>query len=377
MKPALQNILLLFISVLLLVLVLEGALRIAKVKGSVRHTEADPLLSHRFRKNFEYPNKSIDYNVMIKTNSMGFRDNEFDDHKPEGTVRLMVLGDSFTAANQVELEETFHSILEKRLSEDGRKVELLSFGVPAYGNARQWLIYKLWAKKFKVDGVIWMIFAFNDPSDNADFIDKGYPWPGMENFRKKLEEAKNITPPKKRRSINKWLDDHSYFYRWQKLITKLAAIKVMIMLDMEVAKIGHLVSMFLEPELEENARKWDITDTVLKGFAEELKEDDMPAVVAIWLPEIMADENRFDETISANGYDPEKFSVADTGKMLERMKATLRAAGMEPIDLTDNLLKTWRSGTDVSFKTDGHWNRAGHRLVADILEPEVRRKILQ
>src|SRR4051812_43064485 len=45
--------------------------------------------------------------AWVRINSQGFRDREHNVQKPPGTIRVAVLGDSFRAAEQVELEQTF------------------------------------------------------------------------------------------------------------------------------------------------------------------------------------------------------------------------------------------------------------------------------
>src|SRR5689334_14049449 len=51
--------------------------------------------------------------AIIAINRAGFRDREHAFEKPEATVRIAVLGDSYAEALQVALEHTFWHILEK------------------------------------------------------------------------------------------------------------------------------------------------------------------------------------------------------------------------------------------------------------------------
>ena len=109
--------------------------------------------------------------AYIRVNSDGFRDRERNKTKPPGTVRIAVLGDSFTEARQVELKATFCAVLERglqrrRLAGD-RTIEVLNFGVSGYGTTSQLLTlqHRVWA--YEPDAVLFAFYTGNDVSDNS------------------------------------------------------------------------------------------------------------------------------------------------------------------------------------------------------------------
>ncbi len=63
-------------------------------------------------------------------NKLGFRDRDFEIPKPDGTYRIMVLGDSFVFGTGLAPEERFTNILEHKLNETalGKKFEVVNFG---------------------------------------------------------------------------------------------------------------------------------------------------------------------------------------------------------------------------------------------------------
>ena len=77
----------------------------------------------------------------VRINSDGQRDRERAKAKPPDTVRIAVLGDSFAEAMHVPMEQTFWSLLERKLEEchafPGKHVEVLNFGVSGYGTAQE------------------------------------------------------------------------------------------------------------------------------------------------------------------------------------------------------------------------------------------------
>ena len=72
--------------------------------------------------------------VHVTTNSAGWRDREYTVEKPPGTFRVAVIGDSFTMADGIEIEDVYHSLLEERLNAQGgaRRYEFINFGVAGY-----------------------------------------------------------------------------------------------------------------------------------------------------------------------------------------------------------------------------------------------------
>jgi hypothetical protein len=75
---------------------------------------SDPEIGYEFK-----PNLRTYFKLKrLETNSQGFRDREYPLEKPGGTFRVAVCGASYAAGAGVELEETFHSILEDRLNRE-------------------------------------------------------------------------------------------------------------------------------------------------------------------------------------------------------------------------------------------------------------------
>ena len=122
-----------------------------------------------------YPNAQGVFNregysrVMI--NSAGMRDYERKLVKPPGIYRIAVLGDSFTEAKQVPLQETFCSLLEYQLNIQHsfmpQRAEVLNFGVSGYGTAQELLALRHHVWRYNPDMIILAIFTGNDIRNNS------------------------------------------------------------------------------------------------------------------------------------------------------------------------------------------------------------------
>ena len=109
--------------------------------------------------------------AYIHINSDGLRDRERVKAKPPGTFRVAVLGDSMIEALQVPLEQTSCAVAEQRLQQcpvlNGKKVEVINFGVTSYGTAQELLTlrHKVW--EYSPDLVILAFTITNDLKDNS------------------------------------------------------------------------------------------------------------------------------------------------------------------------------------------------------------------
>jgi hypothetical protein len=107
----------------------------------------------------------------IVINREGFRDREHPAIKPPGSYRIALLGDSFTEALQVRLEDTFGAVLERELARcpgfRGRSVEVFNFGVSNYGTAQELLTLRERVWQVEPDLVLLAFFSGNDVWDNS------------------------------------------------------------------------------------------------------------------------------------------------------------------------------------------------------------------
>lgn len=106
--------------------------------------------------------------VRVSFNSMGFRDREHAQAKPPGMKRIVVIGDSFCEAVQVNVEETFQRKLEELLNQRGAtKWEVINLGVGDFGTAQEYLALSEYGLAFDPDVVIHQIFPLNDICNNS------------------------------------------------------------------------------------------------------------------------------------------------------------------------------------------------------------------
>jgi hypothetical protein len=117
------------------------------------------------------PGEVEDYANPVKLNSLGFHDREYTVERPApATYRILVLGDSYVAAWEVPVAETFHKLLEARLTAED-PLRRASYQVIAFGQGRtaqeteiEWL--RKYGALYHPDMVLLLFFCGNDFMEN-------------------------------------------------------------------------------------------------------------------------------------------------------------------------------------------------------------------
>ena len=128
-----------------------------------------PQIGYVIRPNasFQVPSSEEGGARRLTSNSHGLRDVEHAYDNAPGVRRILILGDSFCEAQQVDLEDTFFRILQHELDANASpsRFELINAGVSGYGTDRALLFYRHEGRKYAPDDVF-LFFVFNDVRNN-------------------------------------------------------------------------------------------------------------------------------------------------------------------------------------------------------------------
>ncbi|MFQ5349133.1 MAG: SGNH/GDSL hydrolase family protein [Thermoanaerobaculia bacterium] len=159
-----------------------GAPLVAPVWIAKRATteEFEYLMEPHSRLEFRYPSNPRGYfgsgnRIVSRVNSQGFRGPEALAERPVGSVRIAMLGDSFTLGTGVRDEDTLPARLEKVLTRTRPGVEVLNFGVGGTNTPRQIELLERQVLDYRPDIVLVVVFL-NDAgrSGTVSLISK--PW---------------------------------------------------------------------------------------------------------------------------------------------------------------------------------------------------------
>jgi hypothetical protein len=148
---------------------LEIALRLARFEFPLRY-RPDPTLGWTLRPGVEGANRA------------GFRDRERLVDKPDGVYRIAVLGDSYTEALQVEVQQTYWRLLAAQLQQcsfaPGKEIETLAFAARGYGTGQEAIVLETLAMRYQPDLVLLQFSPGDDVQNNSLFLaeEKGRPF---------------------------------------------------------------------------------------------------------------------------------------------------------------------------------------------------------
>lgn len=94
---------------------------------------------------------------------------EYSTTKPAGTRRVVLVGDSFVEALQVNQDQSMFVAAEKAMSRPDRPVEWYALGNSGWGTAQQYQVIRHYAFDYEPDLVV-LLFVENDPYDTSPYL---------------------------------------------------------------------------------------------------------------------------------------------------------------------------------------------------------------
>jgi lysophospholipase L1-like esterase len=171
-----------FLVVLVTLALGECAARVAGVRPL---TAADRLWRAHDRWGWHHePNSTdlfvkLDFAQEIHINSHGLREREIPYEKPAGVLRILMVGDSYTAGFEVKEEERFSRVVEDELTRRGIRVQTVNAGVRGWGTDQILLFLQDEGLRYEPDLVVYA-WNSNDLTDNQTihrpFRVYGKPW---------------------------------------------------------------------------------------------------------------------------------------------------------------------------------------------------------
>jgi hypothetical protein len=159
---------------LLPVLALEMMFRVAGPFVPGNYDTGIRLVRHPVYGHYHPPDHQLwiqrdEFTTHIQTNAAGQRGRSVPLSKPPGTYRILVLGDSFVEAEQVDDQERFVTRLEAILNEAGgpTRYEVIDGGCGGWGTAQELLYLRGQGLAYQPDLVLLAFFVGNDVGDNS------------------------------------------------------------------------------------------------------------------------------------------------------------------------------------------------------------------
>jgi lysophospholipase L1-like esterase len=133
----------------------------------------DDELGHRLRPDMHAAVHGPEFAVEYRTNGEGLRDEgRHPLPVPAGTTRILVLGDSFAYGSGNAYEDSWATLVERRLLEDGYRVDVVKAGVPGYDTRTEALYLERIFASYDPD-IVLLTFLPNDLFTNQPIESAG------------------------------------------------------------------------------------------------------------------------------------------------------------------------------------------------------------
>jgi len=207
--------------------------------------------------------------VYLRINRLGYRGPEWDVEKPDGRVRVVLLGDSMIAGTAVEEELTVAGVLQDGLRERHPEVdwEVMNFAIGGGSLGRVIVHYREMVRQFSPDYVLFGFFNGNDFVNNDPRYNNSGKTIGFE-----LDEAGELYPlpfPSTRFRVSMWLNRYSHFYRWQKGAMRRVPLNLRPRIDYLMP--GYMV--FANEPTGPDAHAWRLIEELTLELAGEVRAD--------------------------------------------------------------------------------------------------------
>lgn len=342
----------------------------------------DPDMGFRVRPYARYGDQSA--------NEFGFNDRDYPHSRRPGTYRILFLGDSFNWMGGQ--KENYTAVLEARfVPEFGEgTVEVISAGYSQTHTGEQLNLLRKYGLRYQPDLVVLGFFAGNDFFDadpnrlrivvggamtdifrERDFYTIFHGQPLVLRSRLLLY-LKELWTTYQRRSRNGKRTMNERDIRWAGFFPGLLDA-----LSLTNAKQGtdtrltseYLLSLwhrtqFFNPERYKNYRiNVGFIEASLKDMDGLLRRKGVRFLVSVFPDEVQVDDQVRDSFIRHYGFDTDSWDWRRPQRLISEFCSRMET---ESYDLLPEFRAAKQSGAALYIPNNGHWNKAGNRLAAEL-----------
>jgi hypothetical protein len=313
-----------------------------------------------------------EYTSYVRMSSQGLRDREIPVPKPEGTYRLLVLGDSFVEGAQVAMDETLPKQLERLLGGGqggNRPLDAVNAGNAGFGTAQELLFLEREGPVYRPDLVILVFYVDNDAANNGIRIARKYNLDTTHRPFFVLDDNNQLRPtplapiePEPYGAVRDLLRNHSLIF----------AVSENLMTAKVSAKRYHAMRMDKDPTMyridppNEWKAAWEVTEALLARARTSAEAIGAELLVVAAPSQFQIYDEDFSELLkTGNQSEREKYSQEAPNR---RLAEVAERANVRLLDLLPGIrAAAATSDTPLYYREDGHWTPAGHALAARLV----------
>lgn len=391
-KRKLVNIYLLIASLFLSFCLVELYLRVAKIEYPIfQNFDRERGFSLR-------PNASgwwtREGKAFVKINSEGLRDVEHNKTKDSKSIRIAILGDSFTEARPISLDKTFWKLTEKNLNncipESYENITVINFGVTEYSTAQELITLRNNVWEYEPDIILLAFYSGNDISDNSKKLSRKDYRPFFYYKNNSLELDNSFRESKSYKLLSS--------FKGQLVITlssysRLVQLLKEVYLKFNVKKKSHkniknpeksileeyggAYQQLYNPSSPEWVEAWKLTEDIILMMNKEIKNKQKEFIVITlsnsrqvhpskeyrhdFMESLKIDDLFYPDNRIKNLGKRNNFLVFNLAKPMQSYaeKNNIFLHGFE------NSIEEWKG------KGEGHWNSDGHFVASQIISDKI------
>jgi hypothetical protein len=372
-----------------ILLICEGSLRLSHYSIEPQLYASDVQLGWKLRAGATGIVTS-ENRQFVRINSHGFRDVERTYDKPENTIRIAVLGNSWTEALQVPQDKTYSAVLERKLAVSpcftGKRVEVLNFGVAGYSTGQELMTLQQEVWKYQPDFILLALYPARDIANNVRELNNAVnpeqsPYFLFDGDKLVLDDSFRSLPtlqPRQvalqnlRYSVNQHvrvLEAIGTLQRWGKVRIAMAALEQ----KADNAGVDNLEYTIYLPPIDPVMRKaWRVTEALLIAMRDDVRSHhaQFRLLVLPTRPQLIPDREKQQALLQKIGVT--NFDYAD-----KRISEFGAREGITVIELAPTLAayasenNVYLNGFNPSNSGKGHWNEIGNRVAAEAIAAQL------
>jgi hypothetical protein len=372
-----------------LLLVCEAALRVSHYPFEPQLYAPDVQLGWKLRAGASGI-VSTENRQFVRINSHGFRDVERSFDKPQNTIRVAVLGNSWTEALQVPQEKTYTAILETKLAGTscfaGRHVEVLNFGVAGYSTGQEWMTLQQEVWKYHPDFVLLALYPARDIANNVRELNNAVnpeqsPYFILDDDKLVLDDSFRklpaLQPPEiALQNVRYTISQHVHTLQAIGALQRLGKVRVaMAALQEKAANVGVdniEYTIYVPPADPVMQKAWHVTEALLLATRDEVRAHgaQFRLIVLPTRPQLIPNQEKRQALLR-------KLGVTDFDYADERISEFGAREGISVIELAPTLAayasanNVYLTGFNRANIGAGHFNETGHRLSAEVIAEQL------
>lgn len=366
----LPPLLILSITSLLGLLVLEAAVRIVEPKKVLREYFEQPHLvfHHRFVPNASGSHKTLEFNVSYSINAIGLREREISRNKPEGTKRVLLLGDSFTEGNGVEAKDAFPARVQALVDAAGLSTrwEVLNAGEGSYSPLLEYLLLKKQLIDLQPDLVI-LNLDLSDVFDDIQYTKLVTVDASGEPVAVPAEPERKPGPwyVEATYGLKDFVKEHARLYNFiRRRVAPLLMARPDASGDVRVDKYAMIRDNY-DPK---DGSDWSLTFGYIKRIRDLLADRGVPLWLTVYPYAHQVSPREWHGGRVFWSFEQNRVYTTAPQKQVEEFG---RSSGIPVINMTEDFLERSKKEFPLYFAYDGHFLPAGHAVAAEAIFREL------